>query len=388
MVAPAVLWLLLLAASPAPLEVAIVRPPADRALFGEIEIAAEVRAGVSIRRVELRVDGELAGVDSEAPYRFTVDVGQENLEHRIEVMAHGDGGEVASAVLVSPRIRIDDQLDLELQQLYVTVTGGRGRRVLGLDRGRFRIRDEKRRQELITFAHGSIPFTAVLLLDASASMAGERLELALRGAGVFVDGMAENDEVKIMTYSDRLRLATDYSGDAGALRSALSAAEADGGTAILDQLYLALLSLESRQGRRVVILLSDGLDLHSVLDVDELDRLARLSQASVYWVRLVEAGEGGLSRTVLSAWRDPLSSRQIVRRLERIVKRSGGRIDTVADVGSVAASFGSILQELREQYALGYYPDPRRNDGSWRRVRVELEEGGLEVRAREGYIDR
>ncbi|NIR59483.1 MAG: hypothetical protein GWO02_08150 [Gammaproteobacteria bacterium] len=74
--------------------------------------------------------------------------------------------------------------------------------------------------------------------------------------------------------------------------------------------------------------------------------------------------------------------------MERLVRRSGGRIYELQGTEAVDRALADVLRDLRAQYALGYYPDPRRGDGAWRRVRVTLERTDLRLRAREGYVDR
>lgn len=404
------LWLFA-AGTAAALEVEIVSPPDGEAVFGRVEVVAEVRSGEPVERVEVFLDGRSVAAVLEPPYRLIVDVGEENREHRIEVVAHGRGGSIARAERTTPAIRIDDEVQLELQQLYVTVTRGRGRRVLDLDEAQFRIRDDGRSQEIVTFGRGDIPFTAALMIDASFSMLGERLDAALAGARRFVADMRPHDEARLMVFGDRLFQVTPFAGPDAPPAPGLAADEAVGGTSIYDHLYLALSALENRQGRRVVVLLSDGVDLHSVLSPGELRDFARRSQAMVYWVRPEREGAGaeapdlrelrsrtgqmrssrphpGYHRTPLSSWRNAEAVAVGVTTLEEIVEESGGRALEVASVEEVGPAFAEILAELREQYALGYYPDPRRNDGSWRKVRVDVSGGRYKVRTRAGYVDR
>ena len=396
--------------------VEITSPPPGEPLFDRVEIAAEVRSPAPIERLEVFVDGRLAGTLTARPYRLAVDVGPQNREHLIEVVAHGADGTVSRAKRVSPRVVVHERVELDLQQLYATVTGRGGRRVLDLGQGDFEIRDEGKPQELVTFARGDIPFTAVLLIDGSRSMVGEPLKASLAGARRFVAAMAAHDEAKLLLYADRILAATPWAGDAAPLAGALDATVATGGTALLDHLFMALTLLEGRQGRRVVVLLSDGYDLQSVLTIDELRTVARRSQAIVYWVRLaasepeaprIASMSGPRPATIqgsmrsarkieldhpravpLSIWRDEEELGRIYRGLERTVEESGGRIVSIAGIDGIGAAFAEVLAELREQYALGYYPDPRRNDGSWRKVKVELKRRGLKLRTREGYVDR
>ena len=141
--------------------------------------------------------------------------------------------------------------------------------------------------------------------------------------------------------------------------------EAGGGTALNDELYAALQLLEQRQGRRVVIMLSDGLDSHSVLAIDEVLPLAARSRALLYWVRLVSGGPLSpdfAPRHQHSAWRDGAAHVRQIDKLDEAVVRSGGRVAMIRGAAEMAPTFTEILAELREQYVLGYYPSrfPRR----------------------------
>ena len=214
-------------------------------------------------------------------------------------------------------------------------------------------------------------------------MRGERLRVALSGARSFIDAMARLDQASLLLFAGRIVHATPFTGFPRVLASGLDGVEAGGGTALCDHLYAALKLLEERQGRRVVILLTDGVDTTSVLAMEDVLWAAQRSQALIYWLRLpLTARSGGFS----SAWRDARGHRRQLEGLEEVVRRSGGRTVPLRAVEDAARAFTDILRELRGQYVLGYYPEPRRGDGRWRRVRVRAG-GGLEVRAREGYGD-
>ncbi len=244
-------------ASPAAADrgVSIVRPTAGSSLFGEVDVVLRVGAGT---RVELFLDGRSVGILDAPPWELRIDVGAENRDRHLEAVVRGAGGEVvARASAHYPTVIVHDQVDLGLRQLYVMVKGRKGERVLGLERDDFTVRDDGQPQTLVTFEAGDIPFTAVLLLDGSGSMRGGRLEIALAGARSFALGMREHDEARVVVYSDRVLEATPWHGpEPAALRDV--AVEARGGSAVLDHLYLGLRMLEQRQGRRVVVLLSDG----------------------------------------------------------------------------------------------------------------------------------
>lgn len=89
-----------------------------------------------------------------------------------------------------------------------------------------------------------------------------------------------------------------------------------------------------------------------------------------------------------SAWRDRDDAQRERDVLGRLVRGSGGRVVTLSGSDEIVGAYREILRELREQYVLGYYPEPAHRDGRWRQVRVEVEgRRGLDVRCREGYYD-
>lgn len=365
------------------LHVSISEPDGLEPVFGEVTLAAVVYPPDEAARVEFLVDGKRVGELTGPPFELSVDVGWENLEHRFEVRAFGRQGERAESVVVTPPIRVDLELDLELQQLYVTVTDGASR-VRGLRREEFEIVDNGARQQLVTFAGGEVPLAATVLLDASASMTGRRLALALRGAAAFAAASRENDEVAVHLFSDRLLYASPFVGAAAELPAALSDVRADGGTALFDHLYLAVKQLETRQGRRVVVVLSDGLDSHSVLRLRELAWLVRRSGSMIYWLRL-DAAEPQPDR--YSSWKTADVYHRERRLLGEIVAESGGRILDLQSIDEADGAIAEVIAELRDQYVLGYYPLSNRNDGSWHAVRVRVDRPGARVRVRGGYLD-
>ncbi len=375
---------LLFAAAPAAaLDVLLRSPRPGKPAVGVVTIEADVLGGERIAEVEFEVDGEVVGRLTAPPWRLTVDLGQDNVEHAFEVTARTVGGDSVTARTKTPDVRVDAALDLQLQQLYVTVTEGSSY-YLGLDREAFRVRDDGRQQTIVTFERGDAPMTAVLLIDTSGSMRGDRLRTAIEGARAFLEGLRELDEAKLTLFSDRRRRVSEFSRDVAVLTDGLAEVEAGGGTALNDYLYYALRLLEGRQGRRVVIVLSDGIDFESALDADDVRWAARRSQAMIYWIRLPHAfGEPG---TFWSTWRGREEHASEVATLERTIAESGGAIFPIAGVDGAEQAFRAILTELRSQYVLGYYPSRNRDDGSWHPVSVEVR-GGYQVRARDGYID-
>ena len=363
------------------LEVTIVQPSPLEPTFGETVVVVSTVSDRPIQTLELIVDGDSQGILSQQPYRWIVDLGDRNLVHEFRARAVDLDGTTAEALLRTPRVAIDDNVDLELQQLFVTVTRD-GESVDGLDRENFSVIDRGEPQTLVTFERGDVPLTAVILVDTSESMAGGELEIALTSTRAFIEGMRPLDQAMLMLFSDQIVRLTSMTGYQEVLSSALTNVTARSGTALNDHLYVALKLLERRQGRRVILILSDGLDSASVLSMRQVLSTAERSQALVYWLRLPTAG---IDHT--STWKDAKGFRREREAFDKIVDQSGAQIIELSGVETAADAFTEVLDELRNQYVLGYYPTTRSDDGSWHPVRVRASGARLQVRTRSGYID-
>jgi Ca-activated chloride channel family protein len=370
--------------------VAFSSPQAGIAAFGELGVEVEVGGGEAVRKIEIFLDGRHLGTLSRPPYRIVADFGQENVEHTLRAVARFASGATREATLVTPKIKVDQEVTFALQQLYVSVVKD-GKRVLDLTREDFKVFDDGEEQEIRAFGRGDIPLAAVVLLDSSLSMQGERLHAALAGAQAFFSDMRQLDEGKLLVYSDHIVHATPFTNVPEVLRAGLSNITPEGGTALADHLYLALKLLEEQQGRRVVVLLSDGVDSHSLLAMEDVLFKARQSQALIYWIRLADqmpgVPDGEDLPPLFTAWRDKDGYWREFRLLKRTVEESGGNIAAVTQPADISAAFRAIMRELRDQYVLGYYPAALRNNGRWRRVKVKVDRPRLDVLTREGYLD-
>ena len=282
---------------------------------------------------------------------------------------------------------LNESLDLELQQLYVTPRRlGPGRPELTADQ--VTVSDEGRRQKIITFEQGDIPFTATLLLDASGSMRGSRLQQALAGAEAFLQDMADDDRTRVVLAADRLRGVAPFVDNRPEsiriLSDRLDATEATGGTALFDHLFLTLDALEPEQGRKVVVLLSDGYDQTSVVAVESVREIVRRSQIQLYWIRLQASDEEPVPYT---AWQPVGETKRQITHFSKTVRDSGGRVVEIQSLDEVADALARVLSDLRNQVAIGYYPHPSRGDGSWREVDVKAKGLGIRLRHAAGYFD-
>lgn len=366
------------------IEVTITSPTGDHAVFDRVEVTALVEAQVPIERVEFFLDGRRFATVARPPYSAWVDVGEENAVRHFTVIAVGSSGARVGAAVSTPAVEIDFVVDAPLQQLYVTATR-EDRPALDLQQSDFRILDSGVEQELITFERGDVPMTIAVLVDVSESMRGEQLRVALDAARGFLSRLSPLDEALILTFSDRTHRLTTSSSEIGSLAEALDDLQPGGGTTLNDHLYLALRLLEGRQGRPVIILLSDGADTLSFLTMEEVLWKVHRSNAVIYRIHLHPIGIRSVP--LATAWRSTEEHADEVEGLEEAVDDSGGRVTALARIEELEQALDEVLLELRQQYVLGYYPTDPKDDGTWRPVRVEVGKPDIELRTRAGYID-
>ncbi len=357
-------------------------PPALEPALGKIVLEVEVQHP-EVREVRFLVDGRAAGSVGQRPYRLTIDLGDEFGPHLFEAVVFGLAGELTRIARRTPGLRVDDAVDLGLRQLYVAVEGEAvDRRPLTSEE--FTVIDAGARQEIVTFEGGDAALAVAVLVDASDSMSGGALRAALAAARALLDGLHELDEAALLLFADGLTFRGPYGPAGKALEQTRESVSATGGTALNDALYLALRQLEGRQGRRVIVLLSDGLDIHSALDIDQVLWAMRRSGSVVYWIELRTPRSDDRVR---SPWRTDDQHDAERAGLRRLVAESGGRVVPIAGLADAAGAFGSILAELRSQYVVGYYPTVDRDDGAWHPVAVRFGRAGLKARTRRGYVD-
>lgn len=303
----------------------------------------------------------------------------------------------------------DDVLRIKTEEvlLPVSVRDGAGAPVAGLSQERFIIYDNGVRQEIVSFNRQRVPANIVLLLDASSSVFSQMRSIRTAAKG-FLEGLLENDQVCVMQFSDRVELLQDW-GPASNSRQLLKSLDwryhPGLRTTFYDGLYLAAEEqLRKVEGRRIVILLTDGLDTAERRRASFADALnaVRRAEASVYVVSLtaslraqLEAKTGGTKLSRLFSGYDRRELGQYLallddseRLLTGLAERTGGRIFLPARDEDLSAAYQSIAEELRTQYIITYKPQPRVAAGDYRRVRVLITGGSYEVAAPEGYIGR
>lgn len=313
------------------------------------------------------------------------------------------------------------RVDTSLVTIPVTVTDRQGRLVPNLYKANFRLYEDDVEQRIDSLVAVDVPFNVVLVLDTSGSTSFYHKDIQ-EAAVMFVDQLRDNDQVMVVSFASRYRVECEFTSDRGKLRDSIRGTRTGGGTRLYEAVDYVLERLESVEGRKAVVLFTDG-----------ADTLSRRASASSTIERVEESGaifyplsydtrdtigiQGNPPRAGVppilfpngNSWpfpggnrrRRPLSQRfdllgttqgpgrtpprLAAEYLLELATRSGGRLSEAGSLESVSNGFSLIAAELRQQYALCYYPGNTSQDGSWRRIRVRVDRPDCAVRSRKGY---
>ena len=270
-----------------------------------------------------------------------------------------------------------------------------GQYVTGLFREDFVVLEDGAKQEIARFATEQLPLRVAIVLDTSLSMSRERrLDSAQQAALNFLGALQPADEALVVAFADRVEVAQDVTTDRSALAAAIDASEAQGGTALYDAIFRTAKRLEEFDGRRVMVLLSDGRDeaangfepgsLHTL---EEAVNQAVRSEVMVFAIGLGKR----LDEEYAREWTRPLEMDSGLRGLSlqeilaSIAESTGGRMLISPGAGRLRRAFDAVAQDLRNQYSLAYSPSNDAEDGRYRRIEVRVPERNVEVIAKKGY---
>ena len=272
-------------------------------------------------------------------------------------------------VVTSPSPKAQFVSGVNLVEVYASVTDERGELVTGLTREDFEVKESNERQTVSTFAEGDFPLTAVVGLDRSFSMAGERLAVAKSAARVFLGELRPEDEAAILAIGSEVETLAPLSTDRRAQLDALAGLDAFGTTGLYDAIIRAIDLSQAGKGRRTLVLLSDGNDKYSKATAEAAVERARRSDVMIYPIAI------GSSRPSLFA---------------ELATVTGGRSFHLRNPKELSETLRTIARELRHQYLLGYAPSRPivAGSGEWRSISVSVNRPRVRVRARDGYVAR
>lgn len=232
----------------------------------------------------------------------------------------------------------------------------------------FSVAEDGAPQDITTFAASEFPASVALAIDRSVSMAGRPLTTARTAARVFLASLRPEDRAMLIGIGGEVEVLAPLGADRAPLHAALDRLDPWSTTALHDALIASVDLLDQEQGRRAIVLLSDGEDRYSQARAEDVTDRVRRSNVLVYPI--------AIGRT-----RPPLFA--------ELATVSGGRSFHLRDAKALAGTLRAIADDLRWQYLLGYQPaKPWGESAEWRSLMVTVARQGLAIRARSGYMTK
>lgn len=286
----------------------------------------------------------------------------------------------AAAPAGDPQAAVRLNVSVDLVNIFATVRDTTGKYVDGLAAENFTVFENGVQQKVSFFSHDTQANLSVgVVVDTSGSMR-HKLQQALQTVREVSLALSPQDEMFLITFNDDVDLRQKFTRNPEDIQRALRGVRSGGETSVYDALQVAIKEMQSaRNGKRILLLVSDGYDTRSKINMDQALEQLKRSQLSLYAIGIDDDDN------------DPLVLRQpryhvYLYMLGELTGASGGqtfRMYTGRNyaLDSIAAI---ILEELHQQYTLGYYPDTPK-DGSWRALQVKVDRPNSNVRSRSGY---
>jgi Ca-activated chloride channel family protein len=273
------------------------------------------------------------------------------------------------------------KVEVKLVNVFVTVTDSHGAPVASLGKENFQLKEDGKEQKIAVFSRESeLPLSIVLAVDTSLSTKKD-LPLELMSARKFAHTILRpQDGLALYEFSEEVHEKVPFTSDLRAIDSGLDRIRNGAATALYDAIFLGSQALTRRQGRKVLVAITDGGDTVSQVDYKEALRAAQEAEAIIYSIIIVPIEA--------SAGRDTGGEHALI----QVSEDTGGKYYYATSLAQLDDAFRKISDELRTQYLLAYYPSERYSESDFRRVQVNLltppAGGPYQIHNRAGYYTR
>jgi Ca-activated chloride channel family protein len=270
------------------------------------------------------------------------------------------------------------KVDVKLVNVFVTVTDAHGSPIAGLTKENFILKEDDHEQKIAVFDRESgLPLSIALAVDTSLSTRRD-LPLEQASAKRFAHAILRPvDALSVYAFSEVVQQATTFTSDIKRVDEGIDHIRVGAATALYDAIYLVSRALDRRQGRKVIVLITDGGDTVSKVDYKEAVRAAEEAEALVYSIIVVPIEA--------SAGRETGGEHALI----QLAEDTGGKYYYATSMSQLDEAFHKISDELRTQYLLAYYPSQRASFSNFRRIAVNVsgvpDASAYRVRHRAGY---
>ena len=345
----------------------IVAPDDQAFVSGPTLLRAVAEPPDAVVAVTFFANGRQVCTINHPPFECEWDAGQTITEHQIRAVGTAAAGGRLVHTVRTKGVGYSEQVNVDVVQVTVTVPDGHGKFVRGLTQKSFHVFEDGRPQTISHFASENVPLELVVAIDISGSM-GPSMPKLKAAVKEFLAAVPDDDQVTLLGFNDSVFTLTRKATAAADRTKAVDRLAPWGSTALYDVILRGMEMLGRQTGRKALVVFTDGEDQGSHATLTDVERRLQSSDLTLYMI--------GQGRGVM------LESLKKV--MERLSTPTGGRAFFTENVDTLHEAFTVLLDELSNQYLLGYASTNAKRDDTWRRIKVDVDDHH-DIRARQGY---
>jgi VWFA-related protein len=337
-----------------------------------VKVAVQSIAGGTAKKVELFLDEKRLGSWLAPPYEAVIPYAEYARGNMLRATAVAEDGKEANDIrmLRGPSTTVES-VRVDVVQLHVSALDKDSHFVKGLAKEDFAIQEDGRPQTMTGFEVAeNLPLNIGLVIDSSGSMEKGMPFVREACSELFKGLMRPKDQGFVLEFRDQPKFLQELTSDTASLQRASRDLRAQGATALYDAVILGLYQFRTLQGRKALVVVTDGDDNRSHVEYETLLRYARSAGAPIYFI----------------AVNIPLTDFKSRRIIHEIAKESGGEVFSIGSAAKIGEVTRRIEEELRSQYILAFRTDSQKPPGEYRAISVAVNKPGIAARTIRGYI--
>jgi Ca-activated chloride channel family protein len=355
-----------------PLELKITRTETPDGV-SHFKLSLQNPKGTAIKNVVLFAGDRKLHEWTRPPYAISIPTARLAGQEFVRASAFDDTGYEASDLLFLTGDRFIEEIEVNLVELPVSVTSTTGQPVVDLKQENFSILENGKPQKVSSFNFAAnLPISVGVLLDHSGSME-KRMEDAKKAAIDFFRSIVKKDDrAFIAAFASDPTKNAPFVSSVQTLEAQVNAIpNAGGGTSLYDAIVTGLYRFRNVQGRKALIVITDGDDTTSRLTYDDMLTYARASRVPLYFIGIGFAGPAGLGGGG---------------KMRALAAETGGIAYMIRNTAQLAETYRQLEQDLRSQYLLSYHTESSKKDQTYRTIDVKVDRSDAKVRTIRGFI--
>ena len=355
-----------------PLEVKITRTVTPDGV-SHFKLSLQNPKGTAIRKVVLLAGDRKLQEWTRPPYAISIPTARLAGSDFVRASAVDDTGYEASDLLFLDGDRYIEEIEVNLVELPVSVNSAGGQPIADLQQHNFSVYERGELQKITSFNFAAnLPISVGVLLDHSGSME-KRMDDAKKAAVDFFKSiMRSGDRAFIAAFASDPTKNAPFVSSVATLEAQVNAIpNAGGGTSLHDAIVTGLYRFRNVQGRKALIVITDGDDTTSRLTFDDMLTYARAARVPLYFIGIGFMGPGALGGPG---------------KMRTLAAETGGVAYLIRNVGQLSETYKALEQDLRSQYLLSYHTESTKKDQSYRPIEVKVDRPDAKVRTIRGFI--